>query len=373
MSRIPPIHKAIRILITSVGLMLLYAAAVSPDGRSLWIPSLKDNTARGLATDGQAHTFESTVRSIVSRIDLSTGQEDLGSRHDFNNREGPVALGYSPDGDLVFVALRGSNAIDVLDAYSGELITSLENVGRGPQGMAFTSDGSKLFVHSWLSRAVYVYDIGNIIHHGTYRAKLLAQIAAVQDEKLSQQLLAGKRVFFNAADPRMSRDSYQACASCHLDGAQDGRVWDKTAAGEGLRNTITLVGHGGQDHGSVHWTANFDEIQDFEHDIRNEFGGLGFLTDVEFSEPGRDHPLGTPKAGLSDELDALAAYVLSLAATPRSPYRSPDGSLTPEGEAGRQVYGRLRCASCHGGPAFTDSANGLLHDVGTLGPSLAQG
>ena len=253
--------------------------------------------SRGLVTDGQAHTFESTVRSIASRIDIAAGQEDLASRHDFNNREGPVAVGYSPDGDLIFVALRGSNAIDVLDAYSGELVTSLEQVGRGPQGMAFTSDGAKLFVHAWLSRTVRVYDVHNIINHSTYRAKLLAEIPTVANEQMDAQLLAGQRIFYNAADPRMSRDSYLACSSCHLDGAHDGRVWDKTASGEGLRNTISLLGHGGMSQGLVHWSGNFDEIQDFEHDIRNEFGGLGFLSDAQFDEGGRNHPLGAPKAG----------------------------------------------------------------------------
>ena len=344
----------------------LYAAAVSPDGRSLWVPSLKANTSRGLVTDGQAHTFESTVRSIASRIDILAGSEDLASRHDFNNREGPVAVGYSPDGDLIFVALRGSNAIDVLDAYSGELVTSLEQVGRGPQGMAFTTDGAKLFVHAWLSRTVRVYDVHNIINHSTYRAKLLAEIPTVASEQMDAQLRAGQRLFYNAADPRMSRDSYQACSSCHLDGAHDGRVWDKTASGEGLRNTITLQGRGGASQGLVHWSGNFDEIQDFEHDIRNDNGGLGFLSDAEFAEGGRDRPLGAPKAGISADLDALAAFVASFAATPPSPYRDAGGSLTAAGQAGREVFQRLHCATCHGGPAFTDSHSGQRHDVGAM-------
>ena len=39
-----------------------------------------------------------------------------------------------------------------------------------------------------------------------------------------------------------------------------------------MRNTITLHGRAGIAHGNVHWSANFDEIQDFEHDIRGAFG-----------------------------------------------------------------------------------------------------
>jgi hypothetical protein len=119
-------------------------------------------------------------------------------------------------------------------------------------------------------------------------------------------------------------------------------------------------------HGRVHWTANFDEIQDFEHDIRGPFGGTGFMTDEAFASGTRGTPLGDPKSGISPELDALAAYVASLSEIPRSPFRGAGGALTPEGEAGQQLFVRLRCDSCHGGPHFSDSASGALHDVGTL-------
>jgi len=43
--------------------------------------------------------------------------------------------------------------------------------------------------------------------------------------------------------------------------------------------------------------------------------------------------------------------------------------MTAEGAAGRTVFRSLDCATCHRGPAFTDSTGGAaatLHDVGTL-------
>jgi hypothetical protein len=30
--------------------------------------------------------------------------------------------------------------------------------------------------------------------------------------------------------------------------------------------------------GPLHWTANFDEVQDFEHGMRSAFGGTGFMS-----------------------------------------------------------------------------------------------
>ena len=103
----------------------------------------------------------------------------------------------------------------------------------------------------------------------------------------------------------MNRDGYISCASCHLDGDSDGRVWDFTHDGEGLRNTVALLGRSGLRHGPVHWTGNFDEIQDFEHSPRNLFGGTGFMPDADFNTGTRNQPLGDPKLGASLDLDAL--------------------------------------------------------------------
>ena len=69
---------------------------------------------------------------------------------------------------------------------------------------------------------------------------LAGQNVAV-DEKLAPIVLAGKRVFHDTTDPRMARDNYLSCAVCHFDGDQDGRVWDFTDRGEGLRNTTSLT------------------------------------------------------------------------------------------------------------------------------------
>jgi hypothetical protein len=78
--------------------------------------------------------------------------------------------------------------------------------------------------------------------------------------------------------------------------------------GEGLRNTVSLRGRAGA-QGFLHWSANFDEVQDFEAQIRTLAGGSGLMSDADFNAGTRSQPLGTPKAGVSADLDALAAYV----------------------------------------------------------------
>jgi hypothetical protein len=119
----------------------------------------------------------------------------------------------------------------------------------------------------------------------------------------------------------------------------------------------------------VHWSANFDEIQDFEGDIRLFFGGSGFMDDGDYAATAA--PLGPAKAGLSSDLDDLAAYVSSLGTSslPRSPHRNTDGTMTAQGVSGRAHFRALTCTQCHGGADFSDSTvgtSGTLHDVGTL-------
>jgi len=340
----------------------LTGIAISPDGGSAWVTSKKDNTERGIFNEGTVPDFESTVRAIISKIDLATGMEAGAQRVDLDNSDSPSAIAFSPLGDYLFVTLQGNNLVQIIDALdrdgSGKHLTGL-----APQGVCYDAPSGRLFSMNFTGRSVSAFDFEGFFSRGD-TANLEATISTVAVELLTTQQLAGKRVFYNAADPRMSMDAYISCASCHLDGGHDGRVWDFTHRGEGLRNTTDLRGRGGMAHGFVHWSANFDEIQDFEHDIRGPFGGSGFMSQAAFDS---STPLGTPKAGASVELDALAAYVTSLREHGRSPHRGTDGSLTERGEAGRGLFVALACHSCHTGDRFTDSDFApALKDVGTI-------
>ncbi|MEQ9501398.1 MAG: Ig-like domain-containing protein [Deltaproteobacteria bacterium] len=340
---------------------------IAPDGVTGYVASKKDNIARGLVRDGESLTFETRVRTVVSPFAVATASAAVSSRYDVNDRDLVLATAVSPYADLLFVASQGVNEVDVFDVAKRERVSQFE-VGRAPQGLALDAASGRLAVYNFLSRSVSYYDVAGLLD-GTSNAVLpLGETVTVTQEALPANVLAGKRIFYDASDERMSRDSYISCASCHLDGGHDGRTWDFTQAGEGLRNTIALNGRAGLGHGDVHWTANFDEIQDFENDIRNAFGGRGFLTDEDFARTA--DPLGAPKAGLSQELDDLAAYVASLVDYPASPHRAADASLTLEARRGREVFIAEGCATCHAGATFTD---GLRHDVGTIQPSSGQG
>ncbi len=90
------------------------------------------------------------------------------------------------------------------------------------------------------------------------------------------------------------------------------------------------------------------------------------MPQADFDVGTRSDPLGDAKAGISADLDALAAYVASLDRIPPSPFRNDDGTLTADGVLGRDLFLALGCDDCHGGADFTDSALDNLHDVGTM-------
>lgn len=335
----------------------LAAAVLSPDGRRVAVPSKFDNVERGLARDGEPLNTENTVRTGVSILGAD-GVQTL--RVDLDDHDLAQAVAWSPAGDLLFVASQGSNRIDVLDADTGVQVASTPT-DLMPVGLAVV-DGT-LLVHESLGRSLAAFDVAGLLDGSDAAIRPRGRAPTVDVEPLDATVLLGKQIFHNANTRQMNLDGYLSCASCHQDGGGDGAVWDFTDRGEGLRNTTDLRGKAGLGHGPVHWTANFDEIQDFEGDIRAGFGGSGFLHPDDWLAT--EDALGPPKAGLDPRLDALAAYVTSLDAFPRSPQRAPDGGFTEQARLGRRVYETLDCAECHAGPDLTDSGE-ARHDVGTI-------
>jgi YVTN family beta-propeller protein len=350
----------------------LGAAAISPDGKSAWIPSKQDNILRGSLRDGNPLTFQNTVRSISSRIDLTANAEDLPGRVDHDNAGVASAAVFHPTGVYLFVALETNRQVAVVDAIDKHELFRYE-VGLAPQGLAISADGLTLYVNNFMDRSVSVIDLLPLVGFGQTSAPTITSLASVGTEKLAANVLRGKQLFYDARDSRLARDSYMSCASCHNDAGHDGRTWDFTGQGEGLRNTIPLRGRAGMGEGFIHWSANFDEIQDFEGQIRSLAGGTGLMADADFNAGTRSQPLGDTKAGLSVDLDALAAYVTSLSTFAASPYRNADGTLSAAAQAGRTAFLKNNCASCHGGAGFTASGNGSqLKNIGTLNAAAGQ-
>jgi YVTN family beta-propeller protein len=344
----------------------LAAATISPDGLSAWTPSKQDNIKRGSLRNGQNLNFQNTVRAISSRLNLATLAEDLARRIDHDNASQASAATFHASGAYLFVTLETSREVAVIDAINGRELFRID-VGLAPQDLLTSADGKTLYVHNFMDRSVSVINLNPLVMQGELRTTLTATTPTVAVDKLDPVVLRGKQLFHDARDTRLARDSYMSCASCHNDAGHDGRVWDFTGMGEGLRNTTALNGRAGTGHGLMHWSGNFDEVQDFERQIREFAGGTGLMADADYLAGTRSQPLGDRKAGLSADLDALAAYLGSLTGFSPTPNRSTTGALTTAANSGKTVFKNAGCANCHTGDGFTNSPlAGGLKSIGTI-------
>ena len=261
----------------------------------------------------------------------------------------------SPDGKRLCVVFAGTNDMYVCriigDDYVEMDYESTIRLGSNPRAVRFTPDGSAALVYNALDFEIVAYSMTD----GSVSAR-----AAVTKNPLSDELLLGKQLFYTALQP-MSARNWISCSSCHPDGDSDGRTWQQP---EGLRATQPLFGLSWTH--PLHWSADRDEVQDFEHSMRGKLmQGQGLLNGALADA------LGEPLAGRSAALDALAAYTNSHK-YPMSPHAKQ--GLSEPALRGRELFfsESTQCASCHSGPVFSDSqprlsSEFLLHDVGTGG------
>jgi hypothetical protein len=369
---------------------------ISPDHQWLWYSGIKADTFRGLFFQQEtelnlAATHDSTVRSLLGRVELSSnppvepefvGYNGTSSRIDVDNSDSPSSITFNQYGDYVFVTLQGNNTLAAFDDIAVRNNVAQSSVFRtstasAPQDSLFDPNSNKIWVKNLLSRTLTSYDLTSFFESGSPQFAT-TEVVSVTQEKLSSNILSGKKQFYFAGNNpegqnNMSFEGYISCASCHIDGSHDGRVWDFTQRGEGFRNTTDLRGRRGTGHGNVHWSANFDEIQDFVLDMVNHFGGSGFMDGLT-----PNPPLGVTNAQLAPELDQISDYVSSLDSTsiPQSPYRTSQGDLTPSAELGEILYSQIGCNNCHNSSNdFTNSQSGSnpqLNNIGTLRDSSGQ-
>ncbi len=265
----------------------------------------------------------------------------------------PWECAISPDGKLLFVVFAGTDdmfAANVIDDDYRELdYRQYFQTGRNPRAVRFSPDGKTLYLYNALDFEVVAYSVDSLRIDGR---------VVVTKYPHSDEMLRGKVLFYSANEPMASR-RWISCSSCHPDGDPDGKTWHNP---EGLRNTQSLAGMAWTH--PIHWSADRDEVQDFEHTIRGKLmQGRGLLRGKLNGE------LNEPNSGLSRDLDALAVYSNSHR-VPLSPFAKH--GLSEAAQRGKEVFfaSETKCAECHPGPYFCDSRPNVVekivrHDVGT--------
>ena len=267
----------------------------------------------------------------------------------------------SPDGKLIYTIYAGTNDMNisrVIDDDYREMapIGSPISIGQNPRAVRVSPDGKEVYVYTTLDFAVNFYD--------SSITKKLATVKVCEPAK-SPEWVRGKALFGMALPP-MTNPRWVACSSCHPDGLTDGRIWQNP---EGLRKSPQFFGMA-HTH-PLHWSADRDEVQDFEYTIRSKLMKGGGLVRGNIKNKVGFAPLELSEtmAERSKDLDALAIYSNSFEATQLSPH-APTGKLSESAERGKKLFtdAKVGCATCHSGPYFTDSSLQKpfkVHDVGT--------
>ncbi len=280
----------------------------------------------------------------------------------------PWESAVSPDGSKLVTVYSGTDDMNVSnildDGYREIQRQTIVQVGKNPRAVRFSADGARIFVYEAIDFTVSAYD-----------AVTMKRTAAVSlgTPTRTSEWRRGKELF-NSAKPPMSNARWVSCSSCHPDGQADGRTWQNP---EGLRRTPSLAGLA-HTH-PLHWSADRDEVQDFEYTIRGALmGGTGLCRGrIKPKEGHAAVELDEPLRGRSSDLDALAAYTNSFSFG-LSPHAAGPGQLTPAAERGKVHFfdSKTQCTTCHGGPYYTDSRLQKpynLHDVGTVEPDDKMG
>ena len=327
--------------------------AISPDGRSAWVPSKQDNIKRGIAPRRIAAQLPEHRPGHQLPCRSRRGFRGLPASGSITTIRASRARSHST-GSASTCSLRSRRAArwrssTHTPASRSAASTSVAHRRASRSRPAATGCTSTI---SWSARSACSTST-QLQTEGIAGLPLITNAATLASEKLSATVLQGKRLFYDAVDTRLARDAYLSCASCHNDGGQDGRVWDLTGFGEGLRNTANLNGRaGGQ--GFLHWTQQLRRSPGLRR------------ADPEPCRRQRPHDqrpvqhrhaqraAGRPES--RRERGPRRACRLrrrrSQAFSP-SPLRNADGSMTAAASAGRNVFIAKNCSSCHGGTAFT--------------------
>jgi mono/diheme cytochrome c family protein len=239
-------------------------------------------------------------------------------------------------GQYLFLLNRESRNLVVLNAARRGDILNAVTVDPGADGLALPADRRGAFVYSQFTHTVQRIDVDDQDPQGQFRISAARTLAS---GLLPADLAHGRRLFFDAVDTKMSAiNTRVACATCHLEGRDDGHTWSFP---DGPRQTPTLAGRFLLETAPFHWNGEFSTIEKFSsHTIVERMGGTG---------------LSASDAALLD------AYIASL---PRA--RTPQGDAAAVAR-GQEVFEKASCQTCHRSEGSrTDLlTNNRFADVGT--------
>jgi YVTN family beta-propeller protein len=287
--------------------------------------------------------------------------------------------------------------------------TSGDKAGKFPQGIVINRQGTRAYVVNFVSRNVSVIDLTNDTVVAVIRTvPLPAPGSPAETIAVGAEMFFSSRGSFNrppqtvvATNERLSSEGWQSCSSCHFEGLTDGVVWE---FGTGPRKSVPLNAtfnpRNPNEQRILNYSAIFDEVEDFEANIRNVSGPGALAAPLPCSAPPPATSTLDPNHGLMFGDDGninqapcvLNAFAKANAGRPqhtvtlpgsnvqvpaltalrewvRVAVRTPRGQFTRRGvgnrlsaadvKAGRALFAQAGCTACHVGGKWTLSTKGF--------------
>jgi len=243
-------------------------------------------------------------------------------------------------------------------------------VGKNPRGIVVNSTDTRAYVMDYVSRDITVLNLVGPEQVLATVSSARLPVAGSLDDKIQ----VGKELYNTSVgvfDPaggtpiagRMSQSGWGACAACHPFGLSDDVVWIFPSGPK-----RTLPQHTDFDHSDstrktmrpLNFSAERDEEEDFELNIRAVSGGQGLIVQADgiTPEPTANVPNLRPIANANrnqlkvhgvNAWDAIKAYVQFGIRAPISPVSKTD----PDVVAGRALFISANCQQCHGTAMWT--------------------
>ena len=263
--------------------------------------------------------------------------------------------------DVAFKFDLNAAGVPTLAKKNGKVVPII--AGKNPRAMVLNSTDTRGYIWNYVSRDVTVVDL-------TTDTAIDAIVSAEQPlNAVEREVQRGKELFNTSIGPLSLREGgfhegvmadrgWLSCASCHPDGLTDAVVWffpPGPRFSTPLNATFERVALGQKGaQRALNWTANRDEVEDFELNTRGVAGGLGLIgtfnaAGVFTPDPNVVDLVPVASAGRSADRDAITTYVRHGIRSPISPIADNDAAALK----GRQFFEQAGCVACHGGPQWT--------------------
>jgi cytochrome c peroxidase len=234
----------------------------------------------------------------------------------------PVWRRQGRDGEGIDFGATGTSFRGVVNVNNNTALNS------GPDGIALTKDGRTAFVYNQFDH--------NVIRLGNSEGGPMSQVQATAtidlglNDTLPAEAAMGRRFFFDAKSTKMSSSqTHVSCASCHLEGRDDGHIWGFPG---GDRQTPSLAGRKTTVTTPMHWKGEFRDFGEFmNHTVVFRMGG-------------------TQDTVLQEQI----LKFIDSQPLPENP--NAQATLSEAQIRGQAAFAKAKCGTCHGGQYLTDQS-----------------